>query len=86
MEELEYYSSNQVARELDIESALLRRLSGLIEKTLMNTGYFYRDKRNRRLYTHANINELEEILTIKKKTTYLTQLQYLVNMQTGKLI
>lgn len=67
MEELEYYSSNQVARELDIEQALLRRLSGLIEKTLMNTDYFYRDKRNRRLYTHANINELEAILTIKKK-------------------
>lgn len=67
MEELEYYSSNQVARELDIELALLQRLSGLIEKTLMNTDYFYRDKRNRRLYTHANINELEAILTIKKK-------------------
>ena len=67
MEELEDYSSNQVARELDIELALLQRLSGLIEKTLMNTDYFYRDKRNRRLYTHANINELEAILTIKKK-------------------
>ena len=47
MEELEYYSSNQVARELDIELALLQRLSGLIEKTLMNTDYFYRDKRNK---------------------------------------
>lgn len=67
MEELEYYSSSQVARELDIELALLRRLSGLIEKTLMNTEYFYRDNRNRRLYTYTNINEIEKILTIKKK-------------------
>lgn len=66
LEEMEYYSSSQVARELDIDLTLLKKLSSIIEKTVMNPKYFYRDSRNRRLYTVANMNEIEDILTMKQ--------------------
>ncbi|MGX7420346.1 hypothetical protein ACWOFR_16260 [Carnobacterium gallinarum] len=69
---MEYYSSSQVARELDVDLTLLKKLSSIIEKTVMNPKYFYRDNRNRRLYTVGNMNEIEEILAIKqnKKLSY----------------
>lgn len=72
MKKVEYYSAIQVARELNIELELLRKLSIIIEKAEMNPAYFLKDTKKKRLYTLENIAEFERLIEKKRalKTSY----------------
>lgn len=63
----EYFSTMQVSRELRIDLAVLKKISYSIEKIVEDKGYYYRNSKNQRLYRSDQIDEIENILNIKKK-------------------
>lgn len=65
---MEYYTASQVARELNLDLDIVRKLSKSIEKVTMKPQYFLRDNKNRRLYSADNMNEFEWIKVSKSES------------------
>uniref|UniRef100_UPI00403F806B MerR family transcriptional regulator n=1 Tax=Lentilactobacillus hilgardii TaxID=1588 RepID=UPI00403F806B len=61
-----FYTVSQISKKLDVNPNTLRTYSLLIEKETGNDAYFDRSKSGARLYTEKQLNDLEQVIKIKK--------------------
>ncbi|KRN29040.1 hypothetical protein IV38_GL001256 [Lactobacillus selangorensis] len=67
----EVQTPSQAAKKLGVSVATLRKYSLMIEKTTSQPQYFERNSQNMRLYTHKDIENLEQVIKLshQKNTT-----------------
>lgn len=63
---IEYVPPKEVCKQLNIESATLRKYALLFDKTAENGSYFKRDERNNRLFKKEDVAVLSRMLELKE--------------------
>jgi DNA-binding transcriptional MerR regulator len=63
---IEYVAPKEVCKQLNIESATLRKYALLFDKVAENGSYFKRDERNNRLFTKEDVAVLSRMLELKE--------------------
>ena len=63
---IEYVAPKEVCKQLNIESATLRKYALLFDKVAENGSYFKRDERNNRLFTKEDVAVLSRMIELKE--------------------
>lgn len=63
---IEYVAPKEVCKQLNIESATLRKYALLFDKVAENGSYFKRDERNNRLFKKEDVAVLSRMIELKE--------------------